>query len=977
MIFLKKFKAHGFKSYANPVELDFTKGMTGIVGPNGAGKSNIVDGIKWVLGEQSIKTLRGKSSEDIIFHGSKGQKQNDYAEISLVFDNSSKVLNIDKEQIEVTRRVERGVPGNQYFIDGEEARLKDIQDIFLDTGLSKGSLGIISQGTVQWFAEAKPEDRRKLFEEAAGIGRYTKKKLESQRDLDRTSENLEKVETVANELMRDLKKLQRQAEKAQLYLSKTKQLSDIEITILVRDIQHYTELLSSNKFNNSNVLDEIRELEEKDKLLLSELNLVKDKMYETDKIIDDISVKLQTLNESIAKTENEKNIMDAQISHNLNSGNVEEQIEALKTQISSLITEVQEKKYRIETNQDELSVFKETKAQYDTKLDNVRNKYNSIFNDLIVLRNKRRLLEDQINNNSNLFEGVKTVIQHKDTLPGVYDIISKLIKVDSKYEKAIEIALGNNSQNIVVERDSDAKKAIDFLKNNKAGTATFIPLESIKTRRIGQEHLVVLNQVKGFLGSADQLVKYDSVFDPAIKSLLGNTIVSDTLDNAFNLSRLTYQSYRVVNLEGDIIQAGGAVSGGHRRTKNSSLNLESNLQEVIDQITILEKNILETKQELDVLNIESSEQFSKTNEKMMTQARLEESIDLSEKRLISLKIDYERVANKSFDEKESVGVEIVSRLNELLSRKDRLLEELKIVRESKTNFSYKVRDLESKYQENRQNLDIAISKRSETDKNIIRFNNIVDNSTKRLSEVYKMTFEYAAENHNKELEISDEKAREIINSLKRDIEALGPINMEAIEEFKDKQERFDDIDNNRQELQKAVNEIKKAIDELDKVAKKNFDTVINRINEELPITFKYLFGGGNCTVEYTNKEDILSSGIDVMASPPGKNVNSLNLLSGGEKTLVALSVLFAILKVKALPLIILDEAESALDPANVEKFGDIISSNSDKTQFILITHRPGTMERCHALYGATMQTKGVTNMLSVTLDQAESYIEKD
>jgi chromosome segregation protein len=976
MIFLKKFKAIGFKSYADQVELDFTQSMTGIVGPNGSGKSNIVDAIKWVLGEQSMKSLRGTSGEDVIFHGSKSKEPAKFAEVTLLFDNSNDHLHHASKTIEVKRKVERGVSGNEYFINGQPARLKDIQEIFLDTGLSKGSLGIIGQGTVQWFAEAKPEDRRKIFEEAAGIGLYTKKKQESVRQLEKSEENLSRVNDIVNELSRDLKKLQKQAEKAKVYLEKKKQLTDIEVTLLVNDVTYYKHQIENQKAKSEGVTEYLHNLSSSDQEIVQRLQNVKEKSYECEKIIDEIGNKLHTLNEEITKVENQKNFLDSQLSSDLNSNDLKVRSQALKSQITNLITELDDRKQRYESNKSEIAVYTSAKRDLDSKIDLAKTQNNQKLNEVQMLRNKRRMIDDQIQNSSNLFEGVRVILAHKQSLSGIHDIISNIINVEEKYSKAVEYALGNSIQNVVVEVDQDADNAIKFLKQNQAGTATFIPLNTIKAKKISEDSLIVLRQTSGFVGIASEIIKYAEKFAPAIRSLLGSTIVANNVNDALYISRLTYQNYRVVTLDGDVVQAGGSVTGGYKKEKISSLNLQGALEEITKQINDSDLAMTKQKVQIESLLLESNEVNSKLTEKLMTSAKLEEYISNSSNRVVLMKLDYEKLTNTSYDGTNTTASEVIERLNTLVFRKDKLLEELKATRENKILYTSQMKDLDSKFIETRNKLDQARNENSEFSNNLFRMNSIVDSSLRRLSEIYKMTFEYARDNFSKELPVSEEQAREIVSNLRRDIDNLGAINMEAIEEYQQKNLRYEELYNQKKELEEAKAEIEKAIKELDEIALRSFDGVIKSINQQLPQTFKYLFGGGSCVVEYSNPDNILESGIEVLANPPGKNVNSLNLLSGGEKTLVALSVLFAILQIKSLPMIILDEAESALDPSNVEKFAEIVSQNSKKTQFVVITHRPGTMERCDVLFGAVMQNKGITKMLSVTLSQAERFSDQ-
>ncbi|WP_027123920.1 AAA family ATPase [Mycoplasmoides pirum] len=980
MIFLKKFKANGFKSYAEDIELVFDKPLIGIVGPNGAGKSNVVDALKWVLGERSMKQLRGKSGDDVIFFGSKDRPASKFAEVTLVFDNSAKKLHDKRKELTITRKVHRGSGISEYFINNEPATLKNITDIFLDTGLARGSLGIISQGTVSWFVEAKPEDRRKIFEEAAGIGRYSKKKEDAFRQLDRTADNLKQVTVIVNELSRDLKKLTVQADKAKSYKEAHEELKELDLIISVRDyLRNKNEFDKANKtiqeitLNFEKLEPELKDSEEK-------LEIAKERFETADKNIAIIQEELQNLYSEISQLEQRKIIIDVHLKNDLASKNSDTKSKALKQ--------------LIKTSEAELNQYSKTIKKIDDDLNNLLNEFNKknetiakdrethlslsesyykITAELDFLAYQKEMdLEREI--------GVKTVLNNKAALSGIIGIVQDFIDVDKEYEKAISVALGRAANNIIVNTNNDAKKAVEFLKNNKSGLATFLPIENIKPRTVKEDHYEILNQLEGFLGTADALVNTKDEFKTVIQYLMGQILVAQDLDAAFKISRFTYQLYRVITLDGNIVAAGGAVTGGFRNNRPTFFNVEGKIKKLEEEKNNANTNLKNLGFKIDKMVLEISDLENQINERKVSFQRYNDLINSLQKQISEYKIEYEQLTNKTYDGKNVSWNEnkIYLTLNELMIKKESLNEDLRLNQETKNMYRTQIDSLSEKLHEVRKVLDEDKSKLVNFNETSIRNENVMDNIKNKINEYYKIAIEYAIENYQKELPVPENQARIRIAKLQSQLDNLGPVNIDAISELDDKQKRFDELSKQQQELLTAKEQIQMAIDELDNKARIDFKNLIDQLNEELPKTFYYLFGGGSCQIRYTDpEEDVLTTGIEVYANPPGKNVGNLMLLSGGEKTLVALSVLFSILKISAFPLVILDEAESALDPANVERFANIIRQSCDKTQFLVITHRQGTMTKCDRLLGATMQTKGVTKMLSVTLEQAENYVSEN
>lgn len=983
MIFLKRIQANGFKSYADNVVINFDKPMIGIVGPNGAGKSNVIDAIKWVLGEKSHKALRGKKSDDMIFHGSEKQKASEFAEVTLTFSNETGILYSDLKEISTTRRLHRGSGTNAYLINGKEARLKDIQDIFLDTGLSKGSLGIISQGTVNWFADAKPEERRKIFEEAAGIGRYTKKKTESIRQLDRAENNFNRLADIVKELERDLKKLNNQADKVKKFKEIKEELTNLELTILVKDVisaknelKEISEKLSESKESNLAISPIIKSLEEEKK----KLNLL---LEDAELKISTSRVDFEQTNKALNNIEIKKSIIENNVSKNRESKDVNVRKEALAHSIKNLRVEISSKEELLAINAAEFKEVKIRQTELESKKSYINEKY---FTNNSKLSSNRTMLSNFLQNSRNgnhLARGVKGIMDNKNALDGIHGILSESIDVSEDYEKAILTALGGSINNIIVNTHNNAARAIKFLKDNRIGQATFLPIYAMTPKYIPHDILEVLSQIEGFEGIANEMVTpKNKLFQTIIDYLLARTIIATDIDHGQQIFEYSKKNYKIVTLDGDVIMPGGATRGGFNQMTTSTLNSDRKIEQLQIEITELEKVINQDRLEMSDLIIKLTEVNSILSDKNVSVAKYQDFLENSARELLRFETEYGQL-----DGQDAEGIESNSSTNEYDSLLKQVTElTLKSEKESQIisgneEIRKKIRidfsEIEQKMHDSRliltENTDVLLK----FEKREVHCQSVLDNSREKINVTYKMALEHAVENYSQELKIPEDEARDRVRKLNKEIEYLGNLNMEAVDELKEKQERFDFTARELSEAQEARDNILTIINEADSKALIDYEKTINGINKELPEIFQYLFGGGNCQVAFADKENILESGIEIIAEPPGKKVNSLVALSGGEKTLVALSVLFAILKTSHFPLVILDEAEAALDPANVERFGKIISEFSRDTQFIVITHRPGTMERCDSLYGATMVVKGVTKMYQVHLGEAKKEFSKD
>ena len=968
---LIKVETQGFKSFADKTVLTFDGGVVGVVGPNGSGKSNINDAIKWVLGEQSIKSLRGDSSDDIIFSGSKKVSQMNKAEVSLTFDNEDGRVSLPHKTFTITRVVERGKGENSYFINGEPAKLKDIREVAMESGIGKSSLAIISQGTISDIAEATPEARRAIFEEAAGISKYKSKKTEALRKLDRTTEALEKVEAVTSELEKQLKPLQKQAEKAKIYLEKRTELEKVEIGLIAEDVKFFSTKLEALNIELEDVVSAKDSLNEKINNHENELKdktnyklVLENEIHSLDEKYKKIETKINEINISNSKeSQRRQMIIDGQL-----KGSSTARLEAMKEELNELTVKLA--KYE-EWESKTLKDVEESK----TKLSELQPKYSKLSSELSFAKNEQlkaktnlSFLQNQRENKTNLYKGTKTIIDNQNIFSGFQGIVSDLLKINEKYSVAIETVLSSSLQHIVVETPETAIKAVRFLKQNNGGRATFIPLSVIKPKGIHETHLMALEAQKGFIGVASDLIDSNVKHEILKKFLLGHILVADTIENAQRISDLINSRYMVVSLTGDLIRAGGTITGG--QSNNSSvLNIDKQIEELEKKVPSFDETIQKTTSEISNLHNVIEEQNYMISHFNIEMARVAEKKQLAEKQFRDLKTTYESESNEKFDSSQVV----LESADFLESEKSTIEAQLKAKKEAIMSINKILSTLTLEKTEFEKTLRNIIESSSEkmTQKNQADY--ILKTSKERLSEEYEMTLEMAS-THT--LSIPREEAREIVSKLRNEIKELGHINIDAIEQFDEINERYTKLKKSEDELFSAQQTIISAIDEMDKIIISKLDETVKIVNSEMSNIFKTMFGGGHAEVKYIDPKDLLNTGIDVIAQPPGKTIKNLKLFSGGEKALVAISLLFAILKSKPLPLCILDEVEAALDDANVVRYASYLQELKHQTQFIVVTHRVGTMARVDHLFGATMQTRGVTSFFTVKLNEAKKLLEK-
>ena len=975
---LKKIKMIGFKSFVNPTEIIFDGNITGVVGPNGSGKSNIVDAIRWVLGEQSIKSLRGEGSmSDVIFSGSKSRNASSFASVILTFDNSDKYLALDTEEVSIKRTVYKSGE-NEYEINNTKCRLKDITDLFTDTGASKESFNIISQGDIANILSSKPEDRRIIFEDASGTLKYKKRKEESLRKLSKTNDNLVRINDIILENESRINPLKEAKEKAEIYLKDKELLEENEIALVVNDIDEYNKTYKESKLKIEELNDKITEILSKTSTNQAEIENLKNKL---NSLNDNLYTKQQELvkvSSNVERLSGEKNLISERSKYDSKDMKLHDNILLLKEQLLQIENELK----TIETNRNidsksnkELSskledIEEKIKKEEEnkTKLSNDSNRY---IRELTLLKSKKEQIENDIENNSNLPFSVRSILANPKLI-GIEGVVGKLFETNEEYVLAIDAALSTQSSYVVTTNENNAKDAVEYLKNNNLGRATFYPMNIIKPRFIDNESLNKLKFDNRYLSIAIDLINCEDKYHNIMASLLGNVIVCKDLDDANKVSKSINNRYKIVTLGGDIVNAGGSITGGSIKNKNSILNIKYELEEVIKKINEYENNlsIIEDK-----INISDENYTNLSNQRkdliieINTKSGLIRDRDTKEEELILRKNSIElelknnnnkindvlsdeenEILNKYYEEKnkkEEIEIEIEEIIKKINSKKDELYN-------YETNLKIENGDY-NKLQDELKNHEIIVSKLD------VRLDNLLE----ILSNDYQLTYEKAKENY--ELNIPIDEARVLVTKLKREIKSLGEVNVSSIDEYKQVSERYEFLINQKEDLLRARDMLLDIIKQMDDVMKDKFSETFKKVEIEFKKTFRTLFGGGEAELKLTEPNNILETGIDIVATPPGKKLKHISLLSGGEKTLTAISLLFAILNVRPVPFCVLDEVEAALDEVNVDNFGKYLSSYKDKTEFIVITHKKKTMEYADTLYGVTMQESGVSKLVSVKL----------
>ena len=968
LMFLKRIELQGFKSFADKTVIQFDQDITGIVGPNGCGKSNVNDAIRWVLGEQSVKSLRsGTNMSDIIFSGSEYRKPVNMARVTLVFDNSTRVFDSDFDEIEITRQILRANNEASYFINKTPCRLKDINDLVMDTGLGKDSLSIITQGNISSFADAKPEDRRSLFDEAAGVAKYKKRKKVSLSKLEQTKENLDRLQDILDELERQIGPLEKQAKKAEKYISLREKLSKIEISVLVEDIDQYNEKI--NQINKELFDIQAMHTSENAELLKQETRLesIRKEMYALDKQINELQGKYTKAMEENYQLERRKIEQDEKRKYMLKVADKKARQKEIQAMLEEARFEYQDRHQRLMQTQQDLNNRRNIVNDLKMKISKARYESDQANNILTQLQNRRQVLENMMKQPFAHQQGVRSVMQAKNSLSGVYGVVSELLIAHTDKALAVNAALGGSIYQIITKNEADARNAISFLKRNLSGRATFLPLSVCHPRKMNEQVITIASTSPGFLGFASECVDCKEIFDPVKERLLGNVIVVDTLQNANETAKRLRYAYKIVTLDGDIVHTGGSMTGGVTKNQSTPVTMRQELDTINSKIEGQKIKANSCLNETDIL----TQKLQKENDAIVTLqielAKLENIYATKKAKYDSILAEYQELGVDIEENAELAQDDLVVQMSKMHAVLDSLSLEIQSLRQSRFDKGNDAEQLENQIRLVRREMNSKQSQIHNYEMEIVKVKTQLENALNRLSTDYEMTYEYAL---TKKEDVEIESAKEEVIQLRQAISRLGNVNLDAPNEYKDVKERFDFMTSQKEDLEKASQQILAAIDEMDQTMISQFTEMFNKINAELDGVFKAMFGGGRASLSMVDPDDVLNTGIDIDVQPPGKMVKNIQTFSGGEKALIAISVLFAILKARTMPLCIFDEVEAALDQANVERFARYLSHYRGQSQFIAVTHRPGTMEQCDTLYGVTMQKDGVSKVLKVQLKDA-------
>ena len=978
-MYLKKIIANGFKSFADKTTIEFINGINGIVGPNGSGKSNVVDAVRWVLGEQSVKQLRGDGNmTDVIFSGSKSRNNSNSASICLIFDNTDNYFPLAFTEVSIKRRVYLDGT-NEYYLNDEKCRLKDITDLLLDSGIAKESFNIISQGKIEEIISSKPSERRTIIEEAAGVLKYKRRKEDAIRKLDKTHNNMDRVNDIIHELEVQVEPLKEQRDSALKYQDAKEELDKIELALIVKDITDLNYEYQQNKARIEVLSEEILGMGsssttgeaklESLKLSLAKLEL---ELKENNKNLIEYSTKVEKINsEKQIILERQKYDTPNEKLHNRIVELSESQYK-VKNDLENYQNKFIEFTNRLKTVVDEINNLEKQINDIKTSKTVTSSKLSDLIRKESFTNNKIETLKNSIENNELLPFSVRSVLSNPK-LTGIHGTIGNLIEVEEKYSTAVSVALGASVSNIIVDNEKSAKEAIEYLKNNKMGRATFFPINLIKPKKIDTMVQSVLNSNHLEYSILSSKVKAESKYQNIIDNQLGNIILVDDINTANTVAKLINHSYRIVTLEGELLHVGGSLTGGSINTNKSVISEKYELENMIRSLEEIHENIKLTEEKINEYdyNLKSLEDkfYLETREKI----EISETLNNYNLEMSTLKEKLDQI------ESEIKGLE-AAKNGSLSEEEQRIMEEYYSAVKERDKYILNASSLQNKEDELKnsiEQLDFSLRKENslynaknkelkELEISVNRADVKLDNLLNTLREDYGMTYEKAESLHK--LELEESIARSKVNQLKRIIRELGMVNLAAIEEYERVSSRYEFLIKQRDDLVSAENTLLEIITEMDSVMERDFKNTFEVVNKHFTETFKDLFKGGTASLKLTDPNNLLETGIEIIASPPGKKLTSISLLSGGEKTFTAISLLFAILKSRTIPFCILDEVEAALDEANVDSFGAYLKKLQDKTQFILITHKKRTMEYADVLYGITMQESGVSKLVSVKLE---------
>lgn len=973
-MFLKRIELQGFKSFAEKTVLQFDHDVTGIVGPNGCGKSNVNDAIRWVLGEQSYKSLRsGTGMTDIIFSGSEEKRPVNMARVTLVFDNTRRIFDIAFDEVEITRTLERSGDG-RFYINKTPCRLKDIQELVMDTGLGKDSLSIITQGNISSFADARPEERRALFEEAAGVARYKKRKKVSLQKLENTQENLDRLQDIVDEIEKQMKPLEKQAEKAQKYLALREELAKVEVSVLVDQIRDCEE----KKAQITKQLEEIALEEAAGTSQMLNLDQQSEalhkRMYELDAAIASLQQVYTEKVQENARLEVEKAALDEKRKYAIEMADASEKAAQLLPLVREAKQEMDDRAARLHKAEAETG-FKEKEVQRS------RAKEPEIDSALRQARSQQSYAQSQYQSAQNALQqpylhqqGVKAVMQARKSLPGLEGVVSELLEPKENMAQAISSALGGAVYQVVTRDEAAAREAIGFLKRNRSGRATFLPMSVCSPRYASAQQDAIARGCPGAVGWASELVENDPRYDRVRDRLLGNIFVCESLENANECARRLQHKVKIVTLDGDIVHAGGSMTGGYNRPQSSPVTLREKAASLKKELEQASQRVQKLEEQLRKAQEKTRQLQDECTAAKVEQTRLQSIYEVKKGKFEQLQAQYQEYAGsesqleETSEDDNSLSTRI-SRMHEEIDEADK---NLQAARAQRLSASQEAEQADVSLRRLRRESQERLSQRHKLELQFERIRGSEEQALNQLNSEYAMTYEFA---RTKAVELDMAQAREEVAQLRSRLKGLGNVNLDAPEEYRQLKERYEFLGVQMKDLQEASQSIRESISEMDKTMSEQFSTMFHKINGELQGVFTSIFGGGKARLILTDPEDMLGTGVDIDVQPPGKLVKNITSFSGGEKALIAISVLFAILKARTVPLCIFDEAEAALDQANVERFARYLGNFREESQFLVVTHRPGTMEQCDTLYGVTMQKNGISQVLKVQLEEAAEYVQ--
>ena len=949
---INELKLYGFKSFADKTTIRFEDDFIGIVGPNGSGKSNIIDAIRWVFGEQSSKSLRGNNSIDVIFGGTQTRKKMNYAEVTLVLDNKEKYLPLDYNEVSITRRLYRS-GDSEYLLNGIECRLKDITELIMDTGMGKNSFSIISQGKIEEITTSKPETRRQTIEEVAGVLKYKKRKETALRKLSKTQDNLNQVDIVLSEMSDRLVPLKRQSEKANRFIDYKKQLEEFEITLLAKRIEFnhehvegYSKILNQLEFEDVTCNNKLSKLET-DILILSEQ-------------IHEESLNINKLVNKIAIEQSEFHELDSQyrVLQERRNNIAKDDISKLIINTEKIIFESKKNKTIHDKEMDIIvRECNEKQSQYNT----LYNEYNELKRNKFNLANKLDDFNQQAG--ATKYPYATRILLDNDNF--MVDVVKDLYTTEKKYATAVSVALGGRANELVMETTAEVKKAVTYIRNNKSGRATFLPLDNIREFKIDENIIKKARVHPGYIGLAIDLLESDSKYSKVFNNIVGTVIITDNIDSANNVSKLLGNRYRIVTLDGEVVNTSGSITGGFLKDNNKLVlkseitKLEESIIKVNDRIENISSDMIifdESHRQLSFKVSVKKELIDKLNRDINTKTYelndlLSQTNNSDSNNINDIQDSIEQIQNNI--------VELTKVKDEHTNTHDKLINQKEVNQLELKNTNEEIRILGKKVKDNSVNLSkMEIS---------------IENDLSILSEEYSLSYEMALKNAKSNIDIN--KYETSVISLKRSIKELGPVNTDSIEEYVEISERYNYIDVQKKDLDSAKGKLEEIINKLDTHVISQFSDTYTKLRDEFQTVFTELFGGGQADLVLTDPDDILNTGIEIVAQPPGKKLQTISLLSGGEKALTAIALLFAILRVRTVPFAILDEVEAALDETNVKRYARYLKIFSEYTQFLVITHRQGTMEIVDKLYGITMAEKGVSSVVGVKMTQEGSKID--